>query len=378
MQAVLDALQAQDAAWALAASSTGATLNPGWAAGGNPAAPAAGLLAEGSEDRQPAASSPQQQGQQVEGQQQGGSPAVEERWSQWSLAGSSPGRSLQGGGPAAVPYLLSGDGSVRQQLLAAAVGHVLVQHDTGLRGAWGLGGLSRLLLRLDRVLTDDTSALRPAGSVVALFEMTPEPISWQVGAGPFGAVSLGATLLERGTHARTCMSSDYRHFVIVPTFKQNVTCYTAVCTPRPCRLSGVCRGGRVCPPGRLPMLPQRYAVSLAGSGRLLLLPQMAQHRTQASIHCSRAGTSFRGHPLPVVLPRRTSVHPLCRAPAPASVLCSLPAGGLCLGALAGASRAAQHVRLSCLMLSWGCQMLMCRWQVGWRLLSPSQLLLTGF
>lgn len=177
MQAVLDALQAQDAAWALAASSTGATQNPGWAAG-TPAA--AEMPAEAAEGCQPAANL-QQQGRQVTGQQsqQEGSSAVEERWSQWSIAGSSPGMSLQGG-RAAVPYLLSCDGSVGQQLLAAAVGHVLVAHDTG-QGAWGLGCLTRLVLRLDRVLTDDTSALRPAGSVVALFEVTPQPISWQVG-----------------------------------------------------------------------------------------------------------------------------------------------------------------------------------------------------
>lgn len=183
MQAVLDALQAQDAAWALAASSssTGATQNPGWAAG-TPAAAAEVPAEVSAEGCQPAANLQQKGRGQVTGQQglqQEGSSAVEERWSLWSIASSSPGMSLQGG-RAAVPYLLSCDGSVGQQLLAVAVGHVLVAHDTG-QGTWGLGCLTRLVLRLDRVLTDDTSALRPAGSVVALFEVTPEPIGWQVG-----------------------------------------------------------------------------------------------------------------------------------------------------------------------------------------------------
>jgi hypothetical protein len=158
MQATLDALHAQDTAWAVNTS----LQQPGWLAGG-PAQ--SGLLAE------------QSQGQ-LSPQQQQDDRQADERWSQWSLAGSSPDRSLHGG---AATSRFPDDGSIQQQLLAAAAGHVLGDGLGTGAGPCGLGGLTRLVLRLDRVLTDGTSALRPAGSAVALFEVWPEPIRWQVG-----------------------------------------------------------------------------------------------------------------------------------------------------------------------------------------------------
>lgn len=366
MQAALDALQAQDAAWALAtsSSSTGMTQNPGWAAGVTLAA--AEVLAEGAaEGDQPAAANIQQQGRQIAGQQgqQEGSSAVEvERWSQWSVAGSSPGMSLQGR-RAAVPYLLSCDGSVGQQLLAAAVGHVLVAHDTG-QGAWGLGGLTRLVLRLDRVLTDDTSALRPAGSVVALFEVTPEPISWQVGCGLAAAnakAHSGNLVRRQRMQSRACLLAWplcvtlYAHSSNEPALTHAAPLLLLLCVVLPLsRPSGVCLGGRLCPHDRLQMLLQPCGASLEGSGRLLLLLLLPTHQTQAGKQRRRMGSRllqeqqqhrrrFPQHSLPVARPTL-----MCRARTPASVLCSRPAGVLCLWASsAGASRAALHARLSC-------------------------------
>jgi hypothetical protein len=163
LQAMLDALHAQDTAWAAPTSSC--LQQPGWLAGG-PAQ--SGFLAE-------------QSPEQLSLQQQQDDRQVDERWSQWSLAGSSPDRSMHGG---AATSGRRDDSSIQQQLLAAAAGHMLGEPADGLStgaGPCGLGGLTRLVLRLDRVLTDDTSALRPAGSAVALFEVWPEPIRRQVG-----------------------------------------------------------------------------------------------------------------------------------------------------------------------------------------------------
>lgn len=163
IQATLDSLHAQDAAWA--ATTSGSWQQLAWLA----ARPAQPELAEPLQGE--LLPPPQQQQQDVR--------QADERWSQWSLAGSSPARSVHGG---AAMSGLPGESSIGQELLAAAAGHVLGVGFDGLStgAGCGLGGLTRLVLRLDRVLTDDTSALRPAGSAVALFEVWPEPIRWQV------------------------------------------------------------------------------------------------------------------------------------------------------------------------------------------------------
>lgn len=50
----------------------------------------------------------------------------------------------------------------------------------GLEAAGDLSRLTRLVLRLDRVLADEGSAHKPPGSAVALFEVWAEPIQLQV------------------------------------------------------------------------------------------------------------------------------------------------------------------------------------------------------
>lgn len=169
IQAALDSLQAEDAAsWAMASSS-----------GAQPTAWPAAMPAQADLQAQDSEGQLLQTQQQGPGPQEGGQ--VEERWSQWSAAGSSsPGRSQQGDPIAGSGSAPVADSSIQQQLLAAAVGHVLGEPFSSGLAPLGLGGLTRLVLRLDRVLTDETSALRPAGSAVALFEVCAEPIRWQV------------------------------------------------------------------------------------------------------------------------------------------------------------------------------------------------------
>jgi hypothetical protein len=108
----------------------------------------------------------QQTGAEIEPQQQ---------QQQYSTAGSSPQQpaSINRAASAAAAGVLAGnnaaDSAVRSSVCDSSSG-------------WDLSKLTRLVVRLDRVLIDDTSALKPAGSAVVLFEVWPEQISLQVGA----------------------------------------------------------------------------------------------------------------------------------------------------------------------------------------------------
>jgi len=195
MQTALDHLQAHDIAQELAASHDTTEPPPDWLQGAATPAAAHPSLAGG-------VVTPQHgdvlghmhwQAGQLGGMQalQRTGSAPEERWSQWSAAESSPDRSLPGGTNAPVHDALNrGTVFVRQQqpALTAGAGDLMAPGEQLLGDAsclahgesGGLSRITRLVLRLDRVLTDDTSALKAPGSAVALFEVCPEPLKLQV------------------------------------------------------------------------------------------------------------------------------------------------------------------------------------------------------
>lgn len=174
IQAAMDGLQAQDTAWALAAASSSAQdpIFGLWMPMHQD-----GVVSTDQHRAQEQQGAPaQQQQEQDRGQHKEDGSGAEERWSQWSVEGSSQDHSVRA---------LHDRGTARE-LLAAAVGRALGGNGELLAAvmadpaSMGLSRLTRLLVRLDRVLTDETSALRPAGSAVALFEICAEPLKWQV------------------------------------------------------------------------------------------------------------------------------------------------------------------------------------------------------
>lgn len=190
MQAALDQLQAHDIAHELAASHD-TEPPPDWLQGAATPAAAHTSLAGGGVTPQhgDVVGHMQWQAGQLGGVQelQRTGSAPEERWSQWSATGSSPDRSLPGGTNAPVHDATTLLGQQQPALIAGAADHMapgtrllgdascLAHGEPG-----GLTRITRLVLRLDRVVTDDTSALKAPGSAVALFEVCPEPLKLQV------------------------------------------------------------------------------------------------------------------------------------------------------------------------------------------------------
>lgn len=136
------------------------------------------------------AAEPPEQQQQV---------AAEEGWWQWSNARNQRIRpddgeiqaedeQLDHGIVTVLPQQQQGRATLDDQAALAGLGisgaspsvnpGLTVGRQPGQLG--GLSRLTRLVLRLDRVLVDGESAMKPAGAAVALFEVLPEPFELQV------------------------------------------------------------------------------------------------------------------------------------------------------------------------------------------------------